>query len=154
MAEGLNNTATARVIMDPARLAAYVRSPDGPVVAMLMRRADRVQQAARKQIRMGHIGGGVTGLGPGPRPARQGNLRDTIIKRVTEKDGHPAVQVGSMDPIALLHHEGTRPHVILPRIQTALVFSMGGQTVVARRVNHPGTKPNRYLTDNLRLAVE
>lgn len=153
MAEVLNNTATTRVIMDPARVAAFCRSPDGPVVAALMRRADRVQQAARKQIRMGHIGGGVTGIGPGPVP-RHGNLRDTIVKRLTERNGWPCVQVGSEDPIALIHHEGTRPHVILPRIKTALVFSVGGQTVVARRVNHPGTKPNRYLTDNLRLAVE
>lgn len=39
---------------------------------------------------------------------------------------------------------GTRPHVIRPVRAKALRFFVGGRPVFARRVNHPGTKPNPY----------
>ena len=41
---------------------------------------------------------------------------------------------------------GTRPHVIRPRRARALRFTVGGQTVFATRVNHPGTRPNDFWT--------
>lgn len=41
---------------------------------------------------------------------------------------------------------GSRPHVIQPRRGKALRFVVGGQVVYARRVNHPGTRPDPYLT--------
>jgi hypothetical protein len=67
--------------------------------------------------------------------------------------------------IAAMLNDGTRPHVIRPRLgahfigpalegQTRrsrgrarrfLKFSVGGQTVFARQVNHPGTKADPYL---------
>jgi hypothetical protein len=63
------------------------------------------------------------------------------------------VTVGSNSKIALIHHNGTRAHVIRPRRTGALRFRQGGRIVYARRVFHPGTKPNRYLTDNLPRVV-
>lgn len=39
---------------------------------------------------------------------------------------------------------GTRPHIIRPVTASALRFVVGGVVVFARKVNHPGTKPNRY----------
>jgi hypothetical protein len=64
---------------------------------------------------------------------------------------------GASAPHALMHHEGTRPHVIVPKdIQKKPVLRFTGKTGVsvhARIVKHPGTKPNRYLTDNLRLVL-
>lgn len=41
---------------------------------------------------------------------------------------------------------GTQPHVIEPKNGRALAFSMNGQTVIVKRVNHPGTKANPYIT--------
>jgi hypothetical protein len=68
------------------------------------------------------------------------------------------VQVGSnpvIAPYGLAHHEGTRPHVITPNRAQYLVFKSRktGGIVYATSVMHPGTKPNRYLTNALYLAV-
>lgn len=64
------------------------------------------------------------------------------------------LKVGSTVKHARLHHQGTRPHVIRPHERGGvLVFGSRGRTVVTRQVRHPGTKPNRYLTDNLELFI-
>lgn len=75
---------------------------------------------------------------------RSGNLRDSI-----DYD----VQTGATSVIATIfsntsvkygriHEYGgiTAPHVIEPRAGNVLAFEMGGQTIFARRVNHPGSK--------------
>lgn len=50
---------------------------------------------------------------------------------------------------------GTRPHIIRPkRPGGVLVFqNKAGQTVFAREVHHPGTRPYRILTDALRIGI-
>lgn len=84
-------------------------------------------------------------------------MRDSIVKRLqTQKSsGLPLGIVGSSHPIALIHHEGTKAHIILPVKARALRFP--GPTasgfVFAKVVHHPGTRPNRYLTDNIPLAM-
>lgn len=151
----INDTATARVIMDPEAVGAYIRQGNGPVMRDMSVRAERVQAAAKRQVRLGHVGGGERNANK--RAVLRPNLRNTIVKRVVRgTDGNPSVLVGSASPIALLHHEGTRPHIIRPRNARVLVFwSMrgGAHMVFAKQVNHPGTRPNRYLTDNLHLAL-
>jgi hypothetical protein len=62
--------------------------------------------------------------------------------------------IGSDNAIAFLHHEGTKPHIILPRTKSTLRFASHGKIVYAKIVHHPGTKPNRYLTDNLNKVIE
>lgn len=53
-------------------------------------------------------------------------------------------------PYALAHHEGTRPHIIKPKeAGGVLVFSKGSRVIRTREVRHPGTKPNKYLSDQL-----
>lgn len=42
-------------------------------------------------------------------------------------------------------HDGTRPHIIRPRHGRALKFQMGGRTIFASSVNHPGTRPRPFL---------
>jgi hypothetical protein len=59
--------------------------------------------------------------------------------------------IGSEDRIAFEHHEGTRPHIITPKRHQAMRFTSGGRVIYTRLVKHPGTKPNRYLADNLYL---
>ena len=147
----LNDTATVRVTWDNAALARLERSPEGMVVRDLLRRGNRVRDAARHQIPLGHVG-------VGGRAARGGrlNLRDTVHTRLAVGPGSlPVARVGSEDPIALIHHEGTGPHTIEARRGRYLVFwwEKVGRTIYARRVHHPGSMPNRYLTDNLHLAL-
>lgn len=55
--------------------------------------------------------------------------------------------------IALLHHEGSVPHIIAARKAKSLRFKSRGKIVYAKVVRHPGTRPNRYLTDSLRKVV-
>lgn len=84
---------------------------------------------------------------------RTGELRRRMeIKRKVIRTGLEG-QVGSPVKYALLHHQGTRPHVILPRRAKSLRFVVGGKVVFAKRVNHPGTRPNLYLTRWLREVV-
>ncbi|MDZ7742981.1 MAG: hypothetical protein U5Q03_14915 [Bacteroidota bacterium] len=50
---------------------------------------------------------------------------------------------------------GTRPHVIVPRKPGGvLVFQAGGQTVFAKRVNHPGTGPNDFFDRVIRALAQ
>lgn len=59
------------------------------------------------------------------------------------------VRVGSSVGHALAHHEGTRPHRITGRNGGMLRFTKQGRVVYARSVMHPGTRPNKYLSDHL-----
>jgi hypothetical protein len=158
----LNNTTVLEITWDNRALAALEASNTSRVVRTLVRRGTRVADAARRQIRFGHVGVG----GQAARGGRL-NLRDTIHVRLQHagpyqglnqvtREGQPVVVVGSEDPIARLHHEGTRPHVIVPRRARFLVFysPRAGHVIYSKRVMHPGTKPNRFLTDNLHLAVD
>lgn len=40
---------------------------------------------------------------------------------------------------------GTKAHTITPRSANALSFQMNGNTIFAKRVNHPGTSPNDFV---------
>jgi hypothetical protein len=103
------------------------------------RRARRVETAARRQA-------GV----------RTGVLRARIGSSwVTSRPDELVMKVGSDVDHALMHHEGTRPHVIRVRSSKAMRYvNNRGEVVFARQVQHPGTHPNRYLADNLPLALE
>lgn len=61
--------------------------------------------------------------------------------------------VEASNRIALLHHEGSRPHIILPRHGRTLRIKQGGRVVYVQMVRHPGTKPNPYLVTALRQVV-
>jgi hypothetical protein len=65
------------------------------------------------------------------------------------------IRVGSAVKYALLHHEGSLPHLIAPSPpRTHLRFtSKKGGVVYATAVMHPGTKPNRYLSTQLRKFI-
>jgi hypothetical protein len=135
------------VIIYGTALDSMLRGPNGDVVRLMMKRADYLQMAAKRQIRLGHVHGG----------SGYGNLRDSITKRVQSLmgTGIPTVAVGSSHPIALIHHEGTRPHLIRPRYKQALRWpgATASGFVFSKWARHPGTRPNRYLTDNLPAAM-
>lgn len=58
---------------------------------------------------------------------------------------------GDVDGYAIYHHEGTKPHEIKAKPGKTLRFRSGGRWVYTKRVMHPGTKPNNYLTRWLRI---
>jgi hypothetical protein len=139
-----------RVVMDPSQVARLMSDPNQPVMRDMIRQGTRVKREAQRLV-------GVYKPPPaGPRRARKpGTLRDSIVMRVVQDGDGAAVIVGSEDPVALIHHEGTIPHRIVAKNAPLLVFWSGraGRVVKVRAVNHPGTKPNRYLVNALR-AIE
>lgn len=114
------------------------RSRDGVVGHDLSNRATRVQIAGKAQA-------GV----------KSGRLRSDITKNwVRGTRDRMTIRVGSSVAHSYMHHEGTRPHVIRPKNARALRWvAQDGSIVFARSVQHPGTRPNRFLTDSLHLAV-
>lgn len=130
------------VVIDPAAVHRLLSGPSGPVYRRLLEDGEIVKREARQRV-------GVHKPDPWGRPKnrRPGQLRDSIVKRMVHHGNDVAVQVGSDDPIALPHHEGTEPHVISGRAGKLLVFWMNGAVVASTSVNHPGTEPNHYLTD-------
>lgn len=86
---------------------------------------------------------------------KTGNLR-ARMETTGRKVDHRGLEarVGAPVKYALVHHQGSRPHVIKPRkAGGTLRFVIGGRVIFAKRVNHPGTRPNHYLTRWLRETV-
>lgn len=119
-----------------------LKSPAGPVGRHLYKRALIIQAGARAQVGF-----------------KTGRLKSSIHIMQKATPTGQEVMIGSpVKEYALIHHNGSKPHVILPRrVGGKLVFmsTSGGRMrlVVTDRVNHPGTKPNPYLTDWLFVAV-
>lgn len=124
---------TKVVLYQPA-IDRLLKQNSGPVGVDLRKRAKKVLVAAKAQV-------GV----------RTGKLKASIKMNHGRDLLGQYVQVGSSLKYALAHHEGTKPHVITPKRAEFLRFSSRGRVIYSRAVLHPGTKPNRYLTDNLRL---
>jgi hypothetical protein len=59
-----------------------------------------------------------------------------------------AIAVESGKGSGVLLERGSRPH----EITGLMSFRVGGVTVFARRVNHPGTQPYNILRDGVRRA--
>jgi hypothetical protein len=113
----------------------YLNSPEGQVGRYLKRKGSAVTAAAKRQV-------GV----------HTGALRSSIHMRHFADPRGQYIKIGSPLPYARMHHEGTKPHLIKPNKPGGVLrFQTKGQTVITQLVRHPGTKPNRYLTDNLRL---
>jgi hypothetical protein len=113
-----------------------LRRPRGMVGRHMARRANVFIAAAKIQV-----------------GKNTGRLAASI--QVQEHKAQPygqLMRVGSTVKHARVHHQGSRPHIIKPKQQGGvLAFRSGSRVIVTRQVMHPGTKPNRYLTDNLEL---
>lgn len=111
-----------------------LRNPYGTVGRYVHKIGNRVAQRARLQV-------GV----------KTGRLKASIKFQHIQRAGEAAVKIGAYTHYAKMHHEGTRPHVITPtKPGTQLIFMKGARIIRTPLVNHPGTRPNRYLTDQLR----
>lgn len=126
---------STRIVFRKKTLDFYLNEPFGPVGRDLHQRGRRIERAAKAQV-------GV----------KTGRLKASIHMRQERSVGGQKVTIGSPLSYALMHHEGTKPHIITPDRAQVLRFTSGGRVIYTRAVRHPGTKPNRYLTDNLYLA--
>ncbi len=136
---------TVRLIIDGAVMESLLRGPDGAVSRFMMTRAEVVRRAAVIQC-----------------PKRTGKLSRSILKRSYEGEKGVNIVVGAYLPYAVFVHEGTKAHTIAAKNAPMLAFAwpsgpfgakgMGGTGLhFYKVVHHPGTKPNRFLSDNLRL---
>ena len=125
-------------ITDGAVMADMLHGPNGMVMRSLIERATRVQLAARRQVQSTTRG--------------TGRLASGIVKRPQSQGVNPLVQVGVWTvPYAIFVHEGTKPHDIPNAFGYGPHFGIGGRF---DGKFHPGTKPNRFLTDNMALAID
>jgi hypothetical protein len=83
---------------------------------------------------------------------KTGNLMRSIKYVHSRNSLGQSFTVGSNLNYALLHHEGTKPHIITPNEANILRFTAGGRVVYTHKVNHPGTRPNKYLSDQLSMV--
>lgn len=127
-----------RINIDPQKAAEILRSPSGPVYRRMVVVSDKVKQRAIDLA-----------------PEQTGRLKSEIVKRLSVEGDRIVAHVISPTPYALFVHEGTKPHVIEPKSAKVLAFQPHGSfgVVFARRVNHPGTQRQPYLTDALREVI-
>ena len=80
-------------------------------------------------------------------PVRTGNLARSIEADPIRFVGPFRIDTGvtAHANYAAAVHEGTRPHVIRPRVARALRFEMDGRVVFAKSVQHPGTRARPFL---------
>lgn len=114
----------------------FFDNPAGEVGRYLKARGEIIVTAAKAQV-------GV----------RTGALRASIHMRHFRDTRGQYIRIGSPLNYAYAHHEGTKPHLILPSRQEKLRFVSRGAVVYTHLVRHPGTPPNRYLTDNLKYIT-
>jgi hypothetical protein len=123
------------IVFRPKSLDFLLNDAFGPVGRDLNKRARRVMTAAKAQV-------GVD----------TGRLKQSIhVRNHNRTMTGQSIQVGSPASYALAHHNGTRPHLIVPKTAKVLRFTAGSRVIYTHSVRHPGTRPNKYLTDNLYL---
>ena len=115
----------------------FLYGPNGAVGKWLKHQALKVEIGAKAKV-------GV----------RTGKLRDSIKVHHHERTPNgQSIMIGSTVNYAYVHHEGSKPVIILPNGgHKVLRFRMGARIIYANRVIHPGTKPNRYLKNSLKLV--
>jgi hypothetical protein len=126
----------ARVILYPGPMDMMLKSPVGDVGRFLAGRARLIVVGAKRQV--------------GKKTRR---LQQSIHSRQSRTAYGQMVWIGSEVKYALAHHEGTKPHIIKPDKAKALRFTAGTRVIYSRAVRHPGTRANRYLKDQLYIAV-
>ena len=123
-----------KFVPDRRAIQSLLHGRDGMVAREIYKRALKVQAGA---VRQAH--------------KRTGRLARSIHTEMTYRPITGAY-VGTNVRYAMMHHEGTRAHPIVATGRM-LTFTSNGKRVYARKVLHPGSVPNRYLTDNLIKAV-
>lgn len=77
-------------------------------------------------------------------PVNTGRLRNSI-KVVPSENG---ITIWMVD-YGLFVEFGTPPHIIEPNSKKSLKFKGKGGQVFAKKVNHPGTRPNPFIRNTI-----
>lgn len=124
-----------KLILDGAALQEMLHGPSGAVATYMIGRAQVVQNAAIVQC-----------------PKRTNKLSESIVKRFADTPAGFTVTIAALQPYAVFVHEGTKPHIIMGNPTLAFLWPAAGEgTFFFASVHHPGTKPNKFLSDNLHL---
>jgi hypothetical protein len=109
------------------------------------------EQAAQQAApRMRKLGRAVTRTARRRVNVRSGYLRSTIGDRTTVLGATVLTETYATAKYARFVHDPTRAHAITPTRARALRFQVGGRTVFARRVWHPGYRGNPFLASAVR----
>lgn len=81
-------------------------------------------------------------------PVKTGRLKKALRIRRT---GHLRYEVSNPTDYDIMVQEGTKSHPIYPSKKKALYWPGAAHPV--KMVNHPGTKPNRYMARGLQRAL-
>ena len=72
-----------------------------------------------------------------------------VTENSIETDIYTDMTVSSLDGakynLGFLLENGTNPHTILPKNSDVLVFEKDGETIFAKKVNHPGFEPRPHF---------
>ena len=124
------------IIWNRPALYTLLHSPNGDLGRYLHRRGVMMRAVATAKV------GKSTGM----------LARSIYLEQEATKTGQKMV-LGASSRHALLHHEGTRPHIIRARGNGTLRFASAGRVVYSRQVMHPGTRPNRFLSSTLPMIL-
>lgn len=127
-----------RVIIDRSMINFIYKNPEGPAGQHLHKMAERVVAAAKVQV-----------------PKRTGQMAAQIrIEGRSQTAFGQTLRIVSNNKNSAYVHEGTAPHLIKSRSPKGFIkFNSKGVTVFTRLVRHPGSKPNRFITDNVKLIM-
>jgi hypothetical protein len=116
------------VLLDRPELHKILNTPQGKLWGRLHLRGKAIVRDAKRQV-------GV----------KTGALRGSITMRHRSSPTGQYLRIGSNLNYAYLHHEGTKRHLINAKNGPNLVFMSGSRIIRTPVVNHPGSRPNRYL---------
>jgi hypothetical protein len=130
------NIGVGGVIIDRAGYDYTFNSPFGPVGRHMSNRGRAMVVGAKSMVNV-----------------RTGKLKNSIHSRVGRTPGGPVLEVGTTGvSYATAVHQGTPPRVIIPNSQSILRFSSGGRIIYSHKVDHPGTRANKFLTSQMYLV--
>lgn len=93
----------------------------------------------------------LVGAQMGAAPVKTGTLRGSIHIESIERGGDSVTAMtstgGEADAYAIFVHEGTGPHVIEPKVASAL--SWPGAAHPVKVVHHPGTRADPFMSNPL-----
>lgn len=87
-------------------------------------------------------------------PVDTGHMRNQTTVRDEPGFGSVRVVAEVDTPYARYVSSGTRPHIIRAKNARALRFQIGAETIFRQSVNHPGTQPNPWWTNQIREVPE
>lgn len=126
---------TTIVNINAAVLDYVLNSPQGDVGQHMKKQGRLMMTMAKRQA-----------------PRESGALARSISMIHAREARGQYMTIGSDVRYAEAVHEGTKPHEITAKQAGILRFSSGGRMIYSHHVDHPGTRPNHYLTDQLWLV--